>query len=97
VTRFQFGELVFSWDEPKARANLKKHGVSFQEAATVFADPLARVYDDPDHSEDEVRLLLVGHSFAGRVLLVVHAENLDTLRIISARRARPSEREANDA
>jgi uncharacterized DUF497 family protein len=97
VTRFRFGDLEFSWDDRKARVNSKKHGVTFREAATVFADPLARIYDDPDHSDDEQRFLLVGHSFAGRVLLVVHAENPDMIRIISAPRARPSEREEHDA
>jgi uncharacterized DUF497 family protein len=97
VERFRFGEQEFSWNDRKAAANSKKHGVTFQEAATVFADPLARIYDDPDHSDDEQRFLLVGHSFAGRVLLVVHAENWDTIRIISARRAKPSEREEYDA
>ena len=97
MKRFRFGDLEFSWDERKAATNLKKHGVRFEEAATVFADPAARLYDDPDHSDDEPRFLLVGHSFAGRVLLVVHAENRDTIRIISARRAKPTEREDDDA
>jgi uncharacterized DUF497 family protein len=97
VARFRFGELEFSWDDRKAATNLKKHGVAFEEAATVFADPIARLYDDPDHSENDQRFLLVGHSFAGRVLLVVHAENRDTIRIISARRAKPTEREDQDA
>ena len=69
----------------------------FREAATAFADPRARIYDDPDHSDDEPRFLLVGHSFAGRVLLVMHAENGDTIRNISARRAKPREREEYDA
>lgn len=95
--RFRFGELEFSWDDRKAAANLKKHGIAFEEAATVFADPLARLYDDPDHSSDDRRFLLVGHSFAGRVRLVVHAENRDRIRIVSARRAKPSEREDRDA
>jgi uncharacterized DUF497 family protein len=97
VTRFRFGDLDFSWDERKAIANAKKHRVTFEEAATVFADPSARLYGDPDHSDEEARFLLIGHSFAGRVLLVVHAENRDTIRIISARRAKPSEREDYDA
>ena len=97
MARFRFGELEFSWDHRKAATNLKKHGVAFEEAATVFADPIARLYDDPDHSENDQRFLLVGHSFAGRVLLVVHAQNRDTIRIISARRAKPTEREDRDA
>lgn len=68
VTRFRFGGLEFSWDQRKATANAKKHRVTFEEAATVFADPLARLYDDPDHSDEEPRFLLVGYSFASRVL-----------------------------
>lgn len=97
MERYRFGELEFSWDEHKAVANQQKHGVTFKEAATVFADPEARLHDDPAHSQDEARFLLVGHSFAGRTLLVVHAEKWDTIRIISARRATPSEREQDDA
>jgi uncharacterized protein len=97
VKRHRFGELVFSWDERKASANLRKHGIRFEEAATVFVDPLGRAYDDPDHAEHELRFLLVGHSLAGRILLVVHAEKDDTIRIISARRATPSEREDYEA
>ncbi len=71
----------------------------FEEAVTVFADPLARLYDDPDHSSSEDRFLLVGHSFSSRLLLVVHAETADSFRIISARRVTPHEREdyENDA
>jgi len=61
-------------------------------AATAFVDPLGRVYDDPDHSESEARFILVGHSLAGRLLLVVHAEKGDTIRIISARRPTLRER-----
>lgn len=97
MERYRFGELLFTWDERKARANLRKHRVSFEEAATVFADPGAREYDDPDHSEQEARFLLVGHSVAGRILLVVHAQKADTIRIISARRATPHEREDYEA
>jgi uncharacterized DUF497 family protein len=93
----RFGELAFSWDERKASANLRKHRVDSEEAATVFADPSAREYDDPEHSTHEPRFLLVGHSFAGRILLVVHAEKDGTIRIISARRATPREREDYEA
>jgi uncharacterized DUF497 family protein len=92
VRRYRFGELEFSWDERKALQNTRRHGIRFEEAATAFVDPLARVYDDPDHSETEARFLLVGHSLAGRLLLVVHAEKSDTIRIISARRPTPRER-----
>jgi uncharacterized protein len=91
VRRYQFGDIQFSWDERKARRNAQVHGVTFEEAATVFVDPLARLYDDPDHSIVEARFLLVGHSLAGRLLLVVHAEVSDAIRIISARRPTPRE------
>jgi uncharacterized DUF497 family protein len=97
MQRHRFGGLEFTWDERKASANLKKHGVRFEEAATVFIDPLARLFDDPDHSAGEARFLLVGCSLAQRVLLVVHAEKWDTIRIISARRAARRERKAYDA
>lgn len=91
MTEYRYGALQFCWDAQKATANRKKHGVSFEEAVTVFADPLARVFDDPDHSVDEDRFLLVGHSLAGRILLVVHAERSDRIRLISARRPTPRE------
>jgi uncharacterized DUF497 family protein len=97
VKRYRFGELEFSWDERKALQNARRHGVHFEEAATVFVDPLARVYDDPDHSETEARFILVGYSLAGRLLLVVHAEKGDTIRIISARRPTPRERAKYEA
>jgi uncharacterized DUF497 family protein len=97
VKRHRFFDLEFTWDERKAQGNMRKHGVRFEEAVTVFVDPLARAYDDPDHSETEARFLLVGHSFAGRMLLAVHAEKGDTIRIISARRTTPSEREGYEA
>ena len=61
---------TFEWDDKKAAANLAKHGVSFEEAQTVFEDPLARVRRDPDHSEDEEREMIVGSTLAGRLLLV---------------------------
>ena len=92
VAEFEFGGLRFSWSDRKAAQNLKNHGVGFEEAATVFLDPLARQYDDPDHSQSESRFLLVGHSLAGQMLLVVHAEKGDTIRLISARRTTPRER-----
>jgi uncharacterized protein len=97
VKRYRFGDLEFSWDERKAGSNARRHGVRFEEAVTVFLDPLARVFDDPDHSETEMRVLLVGHSFAGRMLLVVHAEKRDTIRIISARQVTARERRAYEA
>lgn len=79
----------FEWDERKAAANVKKHGVSFAEARSVFFDERARLIDDPDHSEDEARFVLLGLSSALRVLLVCHCyRNADNvIRIISARKA----------
>jgi uncharacterized DUF497 family protein len=83
----RFGDLRFSWDDRKAAANERKHRVGFDEAITVFVDPLARDYDDPDHSEGEHRALLIGRSWPGRLSLVVHVERTDTIRIVSARKA----------
>ena len=82
----------FEWDGSKAALNARKHGVSFEEAASVFNDPLAYTFHDPDHSVGEVRLLTFGHSHVGRVLAVVHAERGGTIRIISARSATRHER-----
>ena len=79
--------MTFDWDPRKAQSNLKKHGVSFTEATTVFLDPLALTFDDPDHSADEQRLITIGSSSAGRVLVAAHADSGEKVRIISARRA----------
>jgi uncharacterized DUF497 family protein len=76
----------FEWDPGKARLNRRKHRVSFQEAATVFGDPLAMTYSDPDHSMSEQRFITVGMSSAGRVLIVAHADRSETVRVISARK-----------
>ncbi len=84
----------FEWDEAKALANQQKHGVSFEEAATVFANPLAAIFDDPDHSQDELREIIVGHSDRNRVLIVSFTERGGAVRIISARAATPRERKA---
>jgi uncharacterized DUF497 family protein len=84
--------LQFEWDPRKAAENLAKHGVSFHEAATVFDDPLAITYSDPDHSEDESRWLTFGAGAEGRLLVVAHTETGDTIRIVSARRATRNER-----
>jgi len=86
--------LAFTWDPTKARANLRKHGVSFIEAQSVFYDEHARLVDDPDHSESEDRLILLGLSEAARLLIVVHAyrEPEGLIRIISARKVTPRER-----
>jgi uncharacterized DUF497 family protein len=87
--------LRFDWDPRKARANRAKHGVTFEEALTVFADEAALLIPDPDHSEDEERFVLLGMSAHLRVLVVVHcdreAENV--IRVISARRATGPERQ----
>jgi len=84
--------LDFQWDENKARTNLAKHGVSFDEATTVFADPLSLTIPDPAHSQMEDRLIVLGHSHQRKLLVVVHTERGDSIRIISARRASRRER-----
>jgi len=84
--------LVFEWDENKAKANLQKHGVSFEEAATVFGDPLSLTIGDPIHSTEEERFVILGYSYRNRTLVVIHTERGDTIRIISARRATRQER-----
>ena len=87
--------LQFEWDSTKASANLRKHGVSFEEAVTVFADENGLLLADPDHSEDEERFLLLGLSTQPRLLVVSHCyrEDQDTIRLISARKADRSERQ----
>jgi uncharacterized DUF497 family protein len=77
--------VEFEWDPDKAAGNLAKHGVSFQEAASVFGDPLAITYYDPDHSDDEDRYLTFGHSAGGRLLVISHTDRGEHTRIISAR------------
>ena len=85
--------MQFEWDPKKARANLRKHGVSFDEAATVFLDDLSLTGDDPDHSVSEERFVTFGVSSAGRLLVVAHTERgEERTRIISARPATRSER-----
>lgn len=82
----------FQWDPEKAAANLRKHGVSFEEASTTFGDPLSITISDRRHSETESRFLLIGASAWTRILVVVHTERGDEVRIISARLATRSER-----
>lgn len=84
--------MRFEWDPAKATRNLEKHGLSFQEAATVFGDPLASTFPDPDHSGSEQRYITVGHTRRGRVVVVAHADRDDAVRIISARDATPREK-----
>jgi uncharacterized protein len=81
------------WDPRKAAGNLRKHDVSFEEAVTVFADPLARVFDDPDRSESERREIIIGHSSDRRLLLVCFTERDNLIRLLSAREATPTERQ----
>ncbi len=91
-------EIRFEWDPRKNSENKRKHGVSFEEAETVFADEHALLIDDPDHSAKEDRFVLLGLSVRFRVLLVVHSyrERDDVIRIISARRATKPERARYD-
>jgi uncharacterized DUF497 family protein len=84
--------LLFEWDPKKALRNVKTHGISFDEASTAFRDPLSRTINDPLHSEDEERVVLIGHSVRGRLLVVVHTARGDRIRIISARLATNKER-----
>ena len=83
---------AFHWDFHKAAENRRKHGISFEEAATAFDDPLAVTFPDPDHSENEDRWIMIGLSAFGRTLVVVHVERGPVIRIISARRADRRER-----
>lgn len=78
-------EPIFEWDAAKAAANLLQHGVSFEEATTVFLDPLARIHDDPDHSPAERRDIIVGHSVQGQLLVVSFTNRGSKIRLISAR------------
>jgi uncharacterized DUF497 family protein len=86
--------MEFEWDPDKANRNLAKHGISFPEAATIFADPLAITFFDPDHSEEEDRFLTFGLSSDGRVLVVSHTDRDERIRIISARKATRKERKS---
>lgn len=86
---------TFEWDAKKAAQNQRKHGVSFEEAKTVFGDPLSSTIEDPLHSTvDEQRFVTIGQSNRGRALVVVHSERGDTIRIISVRIATAHERES---
>lgn len=93
-------KLSFEWDEEKAKANLKKHRVGFDEATTVFTDPFSITIHDPDHSADEQRYIDIGSSDKGRVLVVVYTKRGSNIRIVNCRKVTPSERklyeEGND-
>jgi uncharacterized DUF497 family protein len=84
--------LTFEWDSRKARSNLAKHGVGFEEASTIFGDPLSLTIPDPEHSLAEKRHITMGRAFNGKLLVVVHTDRDDNIRIISARRANRRER-----
>ena len=86
--------MAYEWNENKAATNLSKHGVSFEEAKTVFDDPLYVDFYDPDHSYGEHRFILLGQSSHGRLLFVSYMERNGSIRLISAREAMPSERRA---
>jgi uncharacterized DUF497 family protein len=86
--------LVFEWDEEKAKSNEAKHGVTFEEAKTVFNDPFAVTISDPDHSDEEERWLDIGLSAEGRVLVVWYTERSERIRIIGSRKATKKEERA---
>jgi uncharacterized DUF497 family protein len=88
------GRVEFEWHPDKAATNLRKHGVSFDEAVTVLADPLAITVPDPDHSQNEERFITVGMSFERRLLIVAHTERGERIRLISARELTAIERTA---
>lgn len=85
-------ELAFEWDEQKAKANQRKHSISFDEASTVFDDPLSVNFDDPDHSTGENRYLIIGLSDQGKFLFVSYTDRNNKIRLISARLVSPKER-----
>ena len=90
------GGLSFEWDPVKADVNLRKHGVAFDEASTIFGDPLARTRFDPDHSDQEDRFVTIGFSAEGRLIIVVHTDRDERIRIVSARLASGRERREHE-
>ncbi len=88
--------LKFEWNPGKAQKNIKKHRITFNEAATVFSAPLSMTFDDPDHSEDEERFIIIGFSISGKLLMVSYAEKKDSIRIISARKLTRKERKQHE-
>lgn len=85
-------DWTFEWDDAKAQANLKKHKIDFEEATSIFNDPFSITIHDPDHSLDEERFIELGMSSKSRILIVVYTEQGGTIRIISSRKANPTER-----
>ena len=88
--------MHFEWDRAKAEGNRRKHKVTFDEAVSVFYDPLSATFSDPDSSRTEERLITVGHSSRRRLLVIVHTEHGETIRIISARLATAHERKRHE-
>ena len=84
--------LLFEWDPNKAKENIETHGISFDEASTVFGDTLSLAIYDPLHSEEEDRFILIGNSHRNRLLVIVHTERAENIRIISAKKATKKER-----
>ena len=89
-------DTQFEWDDDKARSNEQKHGITFNEASTVLEDPLAVIFDDAEHSDEESREIIVGYSNHSRLLIVSFTQREPAVRIISARRATPREREKHE-
>jgi uncharacterized DUF497 family protein len=86
--------VIFEWSAAKADRNLKKHGIAFTEAASVFLDPLAMTYEDPAHAADERREITIGRTIGGRLVFVSHCERNGRIRIISAREVTHNERKS---
>ena len=86
--------MNFEWESEKAAENLERHGIAFEEAATAFGDPLSITIGDPDHSEAEDRFILLGMTFRGRLVVVVHTDRGENVRLISARLATRRERQS---
>jgi len=82
----------FEWDDEKAKSNLKKHGIGFEEGATIFNDPKIATISDPDHSEDEERFISIGMSVIRRLLTVIHTYRIERIRLISTRKATKAEK-----
>ena len=86
--------MRFAWDQKKAASNLSKHGISFEEAVTVFGDPLSDTFPDPDHFLEEPRFVIIGSSESGKILVVAHTDDGELVRIISAREVTHGERQS---
>ena len=84
--------IIFEWDDEKAKKNLKKHKIAFQEGSTIFHDPFIATMADPDHADNEERYISIGLSARGRLLVVVYTERGEKTRLISCRKAEPPER-----